>query len=79
MIALVKVVGRRSTPDRVSPEEALAWQTRAAEMFGRRPLCPRGVFRFSTFDEAEAWMTNHLVARGHEALRKTTSFVSREA
>lgn len=67
-----KTVGR-AQPWRVPPERALAWQTRAAGLFGRRPLCPRGVFRFRTHEEAEEWMLRELAKRGRAALRKMTS------
>lgn len=71
-----KTVGRRAQPWRVSPEQALTWQTRAATLFGRRPVCPRGVFRFRSHEEADEWMLRALATRGRAALRRTTSFES---
>jgi hypothetical protein len=40
-------------------------------------LAPRGVYRFSSFDEADAWM-NQMMLRMHTRLNRKTSSVSAE-
>ena len=69
----VKVVGRRRESERATSAEAFAWQTRAATLFGRRPLCARGVFRFRTFEEAEEWMQMQMARNARAVRRQRTS------
>jgi hypothetical protein len=59
----VKTVGRRDVRERVDFADALAWQTTAATLFGRQPLCPRGVFRFRSHEEAHEWMISQAASR----------------
>ena len=40
-----------------------------------RALVPRGVYRFSSFEEADAWMTR-MMARTHVSRSSTTSSAS---
>jgi hypothetical protein len=47
----------------------------AAMLRGGPGLVPRGVFRFSSFEEADAWMTKMMIA-AHERLSRTTSSAS---
>ena len=68
----MKVVGRR-VRERVSPAEALDWQTKASTMLHRGPICDKGVFRFKTFEEAQEWMLEQMTRRAREARRKRTS------
>ena len=58
-----KTVGRRVVPERVSFDEALAWQSASSMLFGPRPLCQRGVFRFRSFQEAHEWMIDQASRR----------------
>jgi hypothetical protein len=44
----------------------------AAMLRGGAGLVPRGVFRFSSFEEADAWMTKMMIA-AHERRSPTTS------
>ena len=44
----------------------------AALLRGTPWLVPRGVYRFASFDEADAWMTE-TIRRTHERLNPTTS------
>ncbi len=54
-------VGRRAPgPDGWSDQGRLA--RTAAFLRGDAALVPRGVFRFSSFDEADAWMTRMMIA-----------------
>jgi hypothetical protein len=48
----------------------------AALLRGRRGLVPRGVFRFSSFEEADAWMTRMMIAAAHERRSPPTSSAS---
>lgn len=74
MDGVPKTVGRRSPPARLEPEEALRWQTTVATMFGTNEVCERGVFRFETFEEAQAWMLQQKVAIGlANRLQRTSS------
>ncbi len=72
MIDDVKTVGRRRT-DRDHPD---ALQRTMGSVRGTGVLVPRGVYRFSTFEEADAWMTR-MMARTHVSRRSQTSRVSR--
>ena len=47
----------------------------AAFLRGRRTVAPRGVYRFSSFEEADAWMTRMMIS-GPARLNPTTSSVS---
>ena len=64
----MKVVGRRQ----VHSEPTGDLQRTMAAVRGTRALVPRGVYRFGTFEEADAWMTRTL-ARTHASLRSKTS------
>ncbi len=68
----MKTVGRREIPETVSFEEALAWQTTCATLFGSRTLCPRGIFRFRSFEEAHEWMIDQAARRSREVPRPQT-------
>ena len=68
-----KVAGHRTVPERVSFQSALTWQTTASTLFGPRPICTRGVFRFRSFAEAHEWMIEQAVARSPGARPPRTS------
>jgi hypothetical protein len=56
-----KTVGRRRITDSLA--FALALQKSSQDMLGdRAPRFPRGVFRFRTFEEADAWTMRCLMA-----------------
>lgn len=59
-MASVKVVGRRRYSEVATPEQALEWQSAAGGLRDAAGVCRRGVFRFSSFDEADDWLTNEL-------------------
>ena len=63
-----KIVGRRRT-DRHDPA---ALQRTLASVRGTGALVPRGVFRFATFEEADAWMTR-MMARTHVSRKSRIS------
>jgi hypothetical protein len=71
----MRKVGRRreTSGDGLSDQAALA--RTAAALRGTPFLAPRGVFRFRTFDEADAWMTE-MMRRTHERLNRPTSHES---
>jgi len=56
----IKIVGRRSGQIASSPEEANALLHTVRQLRGDRGICPRGVYRFESFEEAHAWMIKML-------------------
>lgn len=54
--AEIKIVGRRS--GRIAPtlENAEILLNTMRQLRGGRGICPRGVYRFKTFEEADEWM-----------------------
>jgi hypothetical protein len=64
----MKTVGRRRT-DRDVPG---ALQRTLSAVRGTGAVVPRGVYRFLSFEEADAWMTRTM-ARTHASLRSKTS------
>jgi hypothetical protein len=59
-----KTVGRRVVKD--PWKYGMGLQKAANEMrrsFGQGGICPRGVFRFSSHEEADQWMIEKLVER----------------
>ena len=67
-----KTVGRRRT-DVANPR---ALQRTLADVRGTGVIVPRGVYRFKTFEEADAWMTR-MIARTHANRKSKTSSGSR--
>lgn len=63
---LGKVVGR--LPHR-SPGEFLERKAREFQSLGLKLPCPRGVYRFKTFEEADAWEMKHRIAAAVKRLR----------
>jgi hypothetical protein len=67
----VHVVGqRRAETDAFEDQGRLA--RTAALLRGTAWLVPRGIYRFSSFDEADAWMTE-MILRTRERLNLKTS------
>jgi len=52
----IRIVGRRSGEIAPTLENASVLQTTMRQLRGGRGICPRGVYRFRTFEEADAWM-----------------------
>ena len=52
----IRIVGRRSGEIAPTLENASLLQTTMRQLRGGRGICPRGVYRFRTFEEADAWM-----------------------
>ena len=67
----VKVVGRRKGFD-TSPEAAEEWLRTINELRDNAGICPRGVYRFKTFEEADKWMTEMLAESILAARRSKT-------
>jgi hypothetical protein len=61
---VMKTVGRR----RVDRKTQGALQRTLAAIRGTGAVVPRGVYRFSSFEEADAWMTRTM-ARTHVSLK----------
>jgi hypothetical protein len=66
------VVGRRSGQGDEWADQGRLART-AAFLRGRRGLVPRGVFRFSSFQEADAWMTKMMIAAQERRSPPTSS------
>ena len=67
----MKTVGRRS----LNADTMGALQRTLAGLRGTGALVPRGVYRFSSFEEADAWMTR-MMARTHASLKSKISSAS---
>lgn len=67
----MKTVGRR----RLEGPATGALQRTLAAVRGTSAVVPRGVYRFATFEEADAWLTR-MMADTHVSLRSKTSPVS---
>lgn len=61
-----KVVGQ--TPSR-TPNEFVSHMVRQFEQLGRELPYPRGVYRFRTFEEADAWAEKHRISAAVKRLR----------
>ncbi len=57
---LMKVVGKRSGQFAPSLENAEVLQNTMRQLRGGRGICPRGVYRFKSFEEAHEWMIKML-------------------
>jgi hypothetical protein len=68
----MKVVGTRRLATPPMADQAALART-AALLRGTARLVPRGVYRFSSFDEADAWMTKMLLRTHERPSRKTSS------
>ena len=62
----MKVVGRRGTPH-VDAVAIDSLQRMANELRRGRSFIPKGVFRFKTFEEADAWNLQMMTRRSHRA------------
>ena len=63
----MKTVGRR----RIDGAATGALQRTLAALRGTGAVVPRGVYRFSSFEDADAWMTRTM-ARTHASRRSKT-------
>jgi hypothetical protein len=62
---------RRPDGDALADQGPLA--RTAALLRGTAWLVPRGVYRFASFDEADAWMTETILRTREHLSRKTSS------
>jgi hypothetical protein len=67
----MKIVGGRKTDQGAWTDQGALART-AALLRGHAALVPTGVYRFASFEEADAWMTETL-RRTHERLSRLTS------
>jgi hypothetical protein len=67
----IKIVGRRQGFD-TSPQAAATWLKTINELRGNYGICPRGVYKFKTFEEADQWMLQMLVRSSLAARRSKT-------
>lgn len=59
-----KVVGRRRHPGRIFEVGSTVASKQGWSRFLGRPLVPKGVYRFTSHEEADAWMTKMLLRKG---------------
>ena len=64
----VKIIGRRSGEIDPSPEESNAWLNTIKQLRGNKGICPRGVYKFKTFEEANQWMYRMIAKSSLEIL-----------
>ena len=64
----VKIVGRRSGKIDPSPEASNAWLHTIGQLRGNKGICPRGVYKFKTFEEANQWMYRMIARSSREIL-----------
>ena len=55
MVITMKVLGKRREEVPGSVEDTAAWLRTVRQLRGGKGLCPVGVYRFRTFEEAEQW------------------------
>ena len=72
----MRTVGNRQS-DGVGLDDQGRLARTAALLRGTAWLVPRGVFRFSSFDEADTWLTETM-RRTHAHLNRATSSASAE-
>ena len=58
----MKIVGRKGRP-KVNVETANDFLKMVAVVRGHRPFMPKGVWRFKTFEEADAWKLQMMTRR----------------
>jgi hypothetical protein len=68
------IVGHRTPEGRPMADQGSLART-AAFLRGTSALVPRGVYRFSSFDEADTWLINTIQST-HARLTRTTSSAS---
>lgn len=68
----MKVVGSRHSESPPMADQGAMART-AGLLRGTARLAPRGVYRFSSFDEADAWITKMLLGTHEHQNRKTSS------
>jgi hypothetical protein len=65
----LRIVGKRSGEIAPTPENANILLHTMRQLRGSRGICPRGVYRFKTFEEADEWMIK-MIARSTLASRR---------
>ena len=67
----MKIVGKRTGQFATSPENADVLQKTMRQLRGGKGLCPRGVYRFKSFEEAHEWMIKMLARADNRGLGAT--------
>lgn len=67
METTMKIIGRRKIARGLEEMDRL--QQLVRDMRGNRGLCPRGVYRFKSFEEADRWLMNALIKSTRESQR----------
>jgi hypothetical protein len=63
----MKIVGKRSGQFAPSPENANVLQNTMRQLRRGKGLCPRGVYRFKSFEEAHEWMIKMIAQSTRES------------
>jgi hypothetical protein len=58
----LKILGHRRQELNPSWEDANRWLHTIAQLRQGKGICPKGVYRFKTFEEADEWM-NRMLAK----------------
>lgn len=61
----MKIIGNRSGKIKATWQEANQWLNTIKDLRQGKGICPRGVYRFKTFEEADEWMTQILIKSFH--------------
>lgn len=64
----LKILGRRRQDINPSWEDANRWLHTITQLRQEKGICPRGVYRFKTFEEADEWM-NRMLAKSSLEIR----------
>lgn len=67
----MKIVGKRTGKFPPSLENADVLQKTMQQLRGVKGLCPRGVYRFKSFEEAHEWMIKMLARADNRGLGAT--------
>lgn len=62
----MKIIGKRSGQTAPTLENANVLQNTMRQLRGNKGICPRGVYRFGSFEEAHEWMVE-MIARSTRA------------
>jgi hypothetical protein len=77
--AKIKIAGRRSGKIAPTLDNAEILLNTMRQLRGGRGICPRGVYRFKTFEEADEWMLKMIARSSLEYLlakQKETAIVA---
>ena len=62
----IKTLGHRKPNPNPTWQEANRWLQTISQLRKGKGICPKGIYRFSTFEEANEWMIQMLTKSSHE-------------